>query len=169
MESIRIDNEEGILMNSRTEFGANSVPRINVQQPSDSTRRIRETENEKDTSADVPNGNQKKRPRTETHRDTVGSPIDGTRSARNTPGHQNPDPPASDILRQCNQEKEPSEDNREGHTESTDLVRQRNTVMDNLSPTSNNFDAPRTIRNQAELGLLCTFRKKLGRKSGNKQ
>ena len=35
MESIRIDNEEGQLLNSRTEFGANSVPRVSIHQPTD--------------------------------------------------------------------------------------------------------------------------------------
>ena len=35
MESLRIDNEVGNLMNSRTEFGANSIPRVTANQPGD--------------------------------------------------------------------------------------------------------------------------------------
>ena len=33
MESLQIDNEHGSLLNSRTEYGANSIPRIVAQQP----------------------------------------------------------------------------------------------------------------------------------------
>ena len=94
MESIKIDNEEGTLMNSRTEFGANSVPRINAQQPNDSNqqttnRRIRECDKEgNDQSVDVPQGNSKKRLRTENNREQLVPPTVDPGSSRTNPGHQ---------------------------------------------------------------------------------
>ena len=39
MESLRIDNEHGTLMNRRTEYGANSIPRVTAQQPSDNDKK----------------------------------------------------------------------------------------------------------------------------------
>ena len=156
-------------MNSRTEFGANSVPRISAQQPTDSTNKTQTQRRIRDPSADVPTESKNKRQRTETDRDRLAPPTEPPMSPRNTPRRQYQDPPASSIHEQSDHDDGTRLVNSDGTTESTEQEQQRNSVIANMSQSSINSSTRRTIRNQAELGLLYTnITKEIRGKSGIK-
>ena len=161
MESIRIDNEEGNLMNSRTEFGANSVPRISAQQPNDNhqqttNRRIREGDRESnDQSVDAPQGNSRKRLRTENSREQLVPPTVDPGSSGTNPGHLTVS--FASIFRKIgSQRNETRVQNSDGEKKSKVQDPNRNFESATLSPMSATCppanNTPRTNINSSEPG-----------------